>query len=94
MDIKVYTGSGYNAFTSETRTSYVMVDAATGAIVQTCACNKKTSRDTLALNAQFRRWNIQKLIQRWCTQIRVLRQMKSTVKSRSMGSLSAIFSAV
>lgn len=51
MDIKVYTGSGYNAFTSETRTSYVMVDAATGAIVQTCACNKKTSRDTLALNS-------------------------------------------
>lgn len=41
MDIKVYTGSGYNAFTTETRTSYVMVDAATGAIVQTCACNKR-----------------------------------------------------
>lgn len=51
MDVKVYTGESYNAFTGETRTSYVMVDAVTGAIVQTCSCNQNTPRDVLTLTS-------------------------------------------
>ena len=51
MDIKVYTGESYNVFTHETRTSYVMVDAATGAIVQTGACQTEVAREALALTS-------------------------------------------
>lgn len=51
MNVNVYTGDGYNAFTDDTHTGCEVFDAATGKLVAKSDCYLKTDRNNLTLES-------------------------------------------